>query len=312
MSHIYDLSNVHLLQPSIITIGMFDGVHRGHQHLVRRLVHEAHADNRLAVALTFYPHPDVVLRNITGRYYLSTLDERAERLLNLGVDYVVTHPFNDETRQMRAAEFVDKMIRYLKMDRLWVGADFALGYKREGDVPYLQAQGEEKGFSVQVVDMVRTPDFDRPISSTLVRGLIEAGKVDEARELLGRGYTVSGEVVHGKKRGRSIGFPTANIDVWEHQLIPANGIYAGWAWLGDERHMAMINVGISPTFNNRSITVEAYLLDFDRDIYGQKLTISFEKYVRPEARYESVQGLIEQIGRDVEAGRAILASLERS
>ena len=311
MSHIYDLSNVNLLQPSIITIGMFDGVHRGHQHLVQRLVGESHADNRLAVALTFFPHPDVVLRGISGRYYLSTADERAERLLNLGVDYVVTHPFNDETRQVRAAAFVDEMIRYLKMDRLWVGADFALGYKREGDVPYLRQQGEEKGFSVQVVDMVRTPDFERPISSTIIRGLVEAGKVGEARELLGRGYTVSGEVVHGKKRGRAIGFPTANLDVWEQQLIPANGIYAGWAWLNDERFMALINVGISPTFNNKAITVEAYLLDFDRDIYGQKLTISFEKYLRPEARYDSLQGLIEQINRDVEQGRAYLASLER-
>jgi riboflavin kinase / FMN adenylyltransferase len=311
MSHIYDLSNVNLLQPSIITIGMFDGVHRGHRHLVRRLVSEAHADNRLAVALTFFPHPDVVLRGMSGRYYLSTPDERADMLLNLGVDYVVTHPFNDETRQVRAADFVDEMIRYLKMDRLWVGADFALGYKREGDVPYLRRQGEEKGFGVQVVDMVRTPDFERPISSTIIRGLVEAGKVVEARELLGRGYTVSGEVVHGKKRGRAIGFPTANLDVWEQQLIPANGIYAGWAWLNDERFMALINVGISPTFNNKAVTVEAYLLDFDRDIYGQKLTISFEKYLRPEARYDNLQGLIEQISRDVEQGRAYLASLER-
>lgn len=311
MSHIYDLSNVNLLQPSIITIGMFDGVHRGHQHLVQRLVREAHADNRLAVALTFFPHPDTILRDVGDRYYLSTPDERADLLLKLGVDYVVTHPFNEETRQVRAAVFVDEMIRYLKMDRLWVGADFALGYKREGNVPYLQRQGAEKGFSVQVVDMVRTPDSENPISSTLIRGLVRAGKVDEARDLLGRSYTVAGEVVHGKKRGRAIGFPTANIDVWGQQMIPANGIYAGWAWLGHDRFMAMINVGVSPTFNNRSITVEAYLLDFDRDIYGQKLTISFERYMRPEARYDTLQALIDQIGRDVEQGRAYLASLER-
>lgn len=310
MSHIYDLSNINLMHPSVITIGVFDGVHRGHQYLIRRLVAEAHDNGRLAVVLTFHPHPDVFLRGITGRYYLTTPEQRANYLLQLGVDYVVTHPFNDETRQIRAADFVDLLMTYLRLDSLWVGQDFAMGYKREGNVEFLTQLGQQKGFSVHVVDMLETDDSGR-ISSTRVRESLIAGDVEQVKSLLGRPYMLSGEVVHGKKRGHAIGFPTANIDVWEQQLIPQNGIYAGWAHLGDERFMAMTNVGISPTFNNKDITVEAYLLDFDRDIYGEILTISFEKYLRPEAKFDSLEGLIAQISTDVEQGRAYLAALEK-
>jgi riboflavin kinase/FMN adenylyltransferase len=133
--------------------------------------------------------------------------------------------------------------------------------------------------------------------------------VEKAREWLGRSYTLSGTVVDGKKRGHGLGFPTANINVWEQQVIPANGVYVGWAWLGEERFMAMMNVGISPTFENKDVTVEAYLLDFNRDIYGETLTISFEKYLRPEAKFDTLQGLIDQINTDIEIGREYLSGL---
>lgn len=309
MSHIQNLSNAHLKNASVVTIGVFDGVHRGHQHLIRQLVAEAHAVNQLAVVLTFYPHPDVVLRGLEERYYLTTPDERAEHLLRLGVDHVITHPFDDQTRSVRAADFVDSLIEHLRLAGLWVGEDFALGYKREGDVGFLRAQGEEKGFTVRTVNLVQTED-DETISSTLVREALQSGEVEQVRDWLGRGYSVAGEVIHGKKRGRAIGFPTANIDVWPEQVIPANGVYAGWGYLGDERFMAMTNVGVSPTFNNKDITVEAYLLDFDRDIYGQNLRLSFEHYLRPEARYDSLDQLIEQIERDVVNGREYLLKLE--
>lgn len=308
MIHIYDLANINLLKPSVVTIGVFDGVHRGHQHLIRRLVQESHDNNSLAVVMTFYPHPDVVLRGVQGRYYLTTPEQRAQYLLELGVDCVVTHPFNDDIRQIRAADFVDALIRHLKITRLWVGEDFALGYEREGDVAFLTEQGKHKHFSVDVVDMVRTEDSGR-ISSTLIREALIEGNVEQVRAWLGRGYALAGEVVHGKKRGREIGFPTANIDVWEQQVIPANGVYAGWAYLNGERYMAMTNVGVSPTFNNKEVTVEAYLVDFDRQIYGETLTLTFEKFLRPEAKYNSLQELIDQIGRDVENGKAYLASL---
>ncbi len=309
MRHVYSLSEVNLNQPSIVTIGVFDGVHRGHQHLVQRLVAEARATGRLAVVLTFFPHPDIVLRNLQGRYYLTSPEQRADLLIEAGVDYVVTHPFDEQVRQMRAAAFVDEMRAHLQLSSLWVGADFALGYKREGDVPFLRAQGAEKQFSVHEVDLLTAEGTT--ISSTAIRQALEAGQVEQAREWLGRGYALSGEVVHGEARGRKIGYPTANIAVWEHQVIPANGIYAGWARLGSERFMAATNVGVRPTFDGSNITVEPYLLDFDRDIYGQTLEITFEKHLRPEAKFSSLPELIEQIGRDVDDARAFLASLRQ-
>lgn len=308
MKHVYSLADAQLQQPSIVTIGVFDGVHKGHQHLIRRLVEQAHSTNRLAVVLTFFPHPDVVIHNLTGRYYLSSPEQKASLLMELGVDCVVTHPFNDAVRQIRAADFVDQLRTHLNLNALWVGSDFAMGYRREGNVPFLREQGELKGFEVKEIDLIE--GVEGVISSTAIREAIQSGEMELARQWLGRAYSVTGEVVHGEKRGRLIGYPTANTAVWEQQVIPANGIYAGWAWLGNERFMAMTNVGVRPTFDGKNITVEPYLLDFDRDIYGQQLEVSFEKRLRPEARFDSLEELIDQIGRDVIEGESYLRSLE--
>lgn len=313
-NHIYDLAHARVEQPSVVTIGVFDGVHVGHQYLIRRVVEEAHARNMQAVVLTFFPHPDIVIRGLKGRYYLTTPEQRAEQLLKLGVDIVVTQTFDDSIRHVRAADFVDRLLKHLNMKVLRVGADFAMGYQREGNIPFLTALGGEKGFVVEPIELIQSAEDDEIISSSRIREALEAGDMEQVRAYLGRGYALCGEVIHGKKRGRSIGFPTANIDVWEDQIIPRNGVYAGFAYLGDDRSpenrlMAMTNVGISPTFMNTDITVEAYLLDFDRDIYGQKLTITFEKYLRPEAKFDSLDALIAQIQRDVDEGRVYLESL---
>jgi riboflavin kinase/FMN adenylyltransferase len=308
-NHFYNLVDVQIQRSSLLTIGVFDGVHRGHQHLIKQLVEQAHSTGRLAGVLTFFPHPDIVLRGLKGRYYLTTPEQRADLLVNMGVDFVVTHPFNDTIRQIRAADFVDQLVHHLKVDSLWVGADFAMGYQREGNVAFLKKQGAEKGFAVEVIDLMT--NHDKAISSTAIREAVQRGDVEQARAWLGRGYEVVGEVVHGAKRGRQIGYPTANVAVWDEQVIPANGVYAGWAMLGSERFMAMTNVGVRPHFDGKNITVEAYLLDFDRDIYGQQLGVSFDKYLRPEAKFNSLQELIDQIGRDVEEGRVQLEALER-
>ncbi len=307
MKHLYDLSSVQLTQPSVVTIGVFDGVHRGHQHLIRRLVAEARATNRLAVALTFYPHPDVVLRGLTGRYYLTTPEQRAEYLGELGVDYVITLPFNAEFRQIRAAAFVDTLLAQLKLSSLWVGSDFAMGYQREGNVAFLKAQGEAKGFSLEVIDLI-VAETDGAISSTAIRAALLAGEVENARDWLGRSYALTGEVVHGDHRGRELGFPTANIEAWAEQVIPANGIYAGWATLGGERFMAATSVGVRPQFDGQDVRVEAYILDFDRDIYGRQLTFSFEKYLRPEMKFDGLDGLLAQINADVQHSREYLTA----
>ncbi len=304
MQHHDDLTRILLEQHSQVTIGVFDGMHRGHQHLIRDLVADAHAADRLAVVLTFFPHPDAVLRGISGRYYLTTPDQRAELMGALGVDHVVTLAFDDKFRHIRAAHFVDLMLKHLYMRKIEVGSDFVLGYKREGNLDFLRAQSVEKKFSVQVLDLVQG-NGDK-ISSTYIREALSVGEVERAADWLGRAYSVSGIIVQGEQRGRKIGFPTANVAVWDELVIPATGVYAGWAILNGIRHMAVTNVGYRPTFNGQGITVEVHILDFDRDIYGQTLTFTFESRLRAELKFNGIDALIAQIGIDVSAARAYL------
>jgi riboflavin kinase/FMN adenylyltransferase len=311
MKHIYNLSETRLDQPSIVTIGVFDGVHRGHQYLLNHLVAAARASQRLAVVLTLFPHPDVVLRGLTGRYYLTTPEQKANLLGGLGIDIVVTHPFDDRVRHIRAADFVDQLRAHLNMTSLWVTADFAMGYKREGNFAYLSAQGAEKGFEVRQIELLGS-DGSSVISSSAIREALRAGEVEKAAAWLGRPYRVDGPVVHGDHRGHTIGFPTANIETWAEQLLPANGVYACWATLGSERYMAMTNVGERPTFDGKDTRVEAYLLDFDRDIYGERLTLDFVARLRAEEKFNSLDALVQQIRADVDQGRALLSQSAQS
>ncbi len=304
MAHVYHLSDVHLLRPSVVTIGVFDGVHRGHQHLIEQLVREAHQSDRLAVVLTFFPHPDVVLRGLTGRYYLTQPDERAALMLDLGVDFVVTHPFNLGIRQMRAAAFVDQLLLHLKMSELWVGEDFAMGFHREGNVAFLREEGARKDFSINAIPLVQTENS--AITSTRIREALLLGSVEDAQALLGRPYSVTGEVIHGDARGRTIGFPTANIAIWDSQVLPAYGVYAGHVIIDNQRFEAVTNIGVRPTFEGQTVRVEAHILDFSHDIYGQMLTFEFEKKLRGEKKFNGLDALIAQIQEDVAAARIIL------
>lgn len=308
MQQIYGLAAARLEQPSLVTIGVFDGVHRGHQHLLRRLVAQARADGRLAVVQSFFPHPDVVLRGLTGRYYLTSPEQQAALLAELGVDVLVTQTFDDALRQVRAGDYVDLLLDRLQMRALWIGPDFALGYRREGDAAYLRQRGAETGFELRVVDLL-ADGGPEAIRSTAVRQALADGDVEQARALLGRPYAVAGPVVQGDRRGHLIGFPTANVGVWEQQMVPANGVYAGWATLGADRLMAVTNVGVRPTFGGQDVTVEAYLLDFDATIYGQELALTFERRLRPEMKFSGIDALVAQIRADAEAGRAYLSGV---
>lgn len=307
MEHFHDINAVQLEQQSLLTIGVFDGVHRGHQEVIGQAVAQAHANDQLAVVLTFFPHPDVVLRQLSGRCYLTSPEQRATLLGELGVDVVITQPFDEALRQVRAAAFVDTLLQHLKMQTVAVGADFAMGYQREGDVRFLQNYGSSHGFEVQVIDLV-SANGDK-ISSTAIREALEAGRVELARQWLGRSFALRGSVIQGAKRGRSIGFPTANIELWEEQVIPANGVYASWVEYQGERYMAATNVGVRPTFDGEGITVEPHIMDFDREIYGEELTVSFETRLRDEQRFDGIDALVAQITADVAASRAYLSAL---
>ncbi len=224
----------------------------------------------------------------------------------LGVELVVTHPFDESVRHMRAAEFVDRLLAHLRLRELWVGPEFALGYKREGDVAFLRAEGARKGFALEVVDLVTNDDNGDVISSSTIRAALAEGDMSVATRRLGRPYRLEGEVVHGDGRGRTIGFPTANLDVWDEQYLPRQGVYAGWAHLNGETFMAVANVGNRPTFNGGLVTVEAHLLDFDRDIYGARLALDVVAFLRPEMKFNGVEALVAQIRQDVIQGRALL------
>lgn len=311
MQHITDLSHADPSGPTIVAVGMFDGVHRGHQHLLQRLVETAHAAGYTPAVLTFFPHPDKVLGRAQGRYYLTSPQQRAALLGALGVEIVITHPFDDTVRQIRAAEFVDRLLTYLKLRELWVGQDFALGYKREGDVAFLREQGAQKGFRLEVIDLVGSDDNGVIITSSAIRSALEAGDVERAARWLGRPYAVEGKVIPGDGRGRTIGFATANLDVWDEQVLPANGVYAGWARIGGGVFMAVANVGRRPTFEGQAVRLEAHLLDFDRPIYGETLEFSFVARLRDERRFEGIEVLVAQIRRDADQGRALLGALPR-
>lgn len=306
MQHYRSLEEVSL-KNSYLTIGVFDGVHRGHRTIIEKLVRDAHAHHAPAVVLTFNPHPATVL---TGReiHCLTTPDERADLLRNLGVDAVITQRFSRDLSNMPAHEYMSTLKQHLGLRHLLVGYDFALGKGREGNAPKLTEIGSELGYTVEVVPALS--DESGVISSTEIRKLVSIGNMTEAAKLLGVLYRMSGEVIHGAGRGRTINFPTANVDYPKDKITPPNGIYACWARLGDERFMAATNIGLNPTFTpERQVpSLEAYLLDFDCDIYGQRLTLEFVARLRDEIRYTTVDALIHQIHDDVNKTRAILSA----
>jgi riboflavin kinase/FMN adenylyltransferase len=305
MQHITSLRDADLSKPSVVTIGAFDGVHRGHQYLVAQLCQHAGAAGHVPVVLTFHPHPELILRGFRPGFYLTLPQDRARLLGELGVELVVTHPFDDEVRLVRAAEFVDRLLKHLKMASLWIGPDFALGYRREGDVAFLREQGRAKGFDLRVVDLMDAGG--ERVSSSRVRAALRAGDVAEAARLLGRPYRLPGRVVAGAKRGRAIGFPTANLSLRPEQATPSRGVYAGWASLDGRRLPAVINIGMRPTFDGTTdLTVEAHLLDFSADIYDREIALYFVDRLRDELKFDGVEALYTQIQQDIARARRIL------
>jgi len=295
------------LQNTWLTVGVFDGVHRGHQAILRPLVEAAHESGNPAAVLTFDPHPAIVLGHRTDLKCLTTPEERAELLGSLGVDFVITLKFDQSVAHTPAAEFMARLKARLGLTQLWIGYDFALGKDREGNAARLTEIGRQLGYVVRVVEAVT--DESGVISSTTIRKLIATGQVRETADLLGRLHSLRGPVMHGDGRGRRIGIPTANLDVPAGKAIPANGIYACWAWLGTEKHAAAVNIGTNPTFtpDKQAPNVEAYVLDIDRDLYGQDVKLEFAARLRDEMKFPSVEALVGQIWQDVADVRQILA-----
>ena len=305
MEHLDSLTLAIPDQPTCVTIGAFDGVHRGHQQVLQELVGATRASCRRTAALTFFPHPRQVLAEPIRHFYLTTPAERARLLNRYGIDLVITHPFNHEVRSIRAADFVDMLIAHLDMRELWVGPDFALGYQREGDIPFLRKQGETKNFAVHVADFFSVDG--QPVSSSSIRQAINAGQIEEANFFLGRLFRLPGRVVAGDGRGQELGFPTANLAIWEEHAFPARGVYATQATVDGLCRPAAVNIGVRPTVTaGEELVVEAHLLDFVGDLYGQELALDFVGRIRNEIKFNGIDHLIAQLAQDVAETRRLV------
>ena len=308
MRRYHSLDNLNL-QNTWLTIGIFDGVHRGHQKILHALVSRAHAAGEPGVVLTFSPHPAVVLGGKTDFKYLATPEERSELLESYGVDAVITQKFDRVLADQTAAEYMSRLFRALDLQTLVVGYDTALGRGREAGAVRLTEIGEELGYSV--LEVPALTDAAGILSSTRIRRAILAGQVAAAAADLGRPFSITGPVIHGDGRGHTINLPTANIQIPAEKIMPAFGIYACRAWVKGKPHLAATSLGVRPTFYGDKLpapTIEAHLLDFKENLYGQDVKLEFIEYLRPEEKYSSVQALLEQIQKDIAQTRLLVRS----
>ena len=293
----------------VVALGNFDGVHLGHQEVLRRAVEEGRRRGMRVVAATFHPHPRAVLGTGDPPKLLTPLELRREMLLRYGADEVWVIPFDVGLSGKTPEQFVrDVLVGEGGAAVVVVGENFRFGYKAAGDFENLQRLMREAGGGAVGVQ-VRGAGVEGGISSTRIRALVCGGDVTGAAGLLGRPYVIRGEVVVGDKRGRSIGFPTANVMPDPDAVIPARGVYAGFVRFGEEEYAACTNVGVAPTFGRAESRVEAHLLDFDGDLYGRVVDVSFVKHIREERQFSGIEELTEQIRRDVEEARVMADNL---
>jgi riboflavin kinase/FMN adenylyltransferase len=292
----------------IVTIGNFDGVHLGHRAILETVVGRAKDLGGMAVVYTFDPHPRKVLRPASAPGLLTTLDQKVELLAEAGVDAVIVEPFTREFARTHARDFIHRCLHErVGPVEVYVGYDFHFGRDREGSMRLLTELGPRLGFSVTIIPEVTVDDGD--VNSTRIRELLAAGDPERAARMLGRPFTVRGKVVRGDERGRTLGFPTANLEP-ENEVLPASGVYAGHLRLLDDgdpsretRLRAVTNVGRRPTFAGEQVRAEAHALDFEGDLYDRRIEISFELRLREERKFEGMETLRRQIAADVEQAR---------
>ena len=309
MQIIRDLTEAQLTGPTVLTIGTFDGLHRGHQKLIAQLMESADRHGAKSAVIAFHPRPKAVFApNQHNNDYLTTAEERITLFESLGLDILISIPFTLAFAQTTAAKFMKLLVDRLSLVELWAGHDFALGKNREGNIEKLAALGQE--FNYTVCEFAPVFIDGEIISSTNIRQLLLAGEVRRATHLLGRYPSMSGEIVTGARRGHTIGFPTANFAVPAERLIPANGVYATFIrGLDDEqRHASVTNIGVRPSFGGIDERImETHIFDFEQDIYGQHYTLEFVEHLRPEKKFKSIDELVAQISRDAKQGRLLLA-----
>jgi riboflavin kinase/FMN adenylyltransferase len=295
---------------AVITIGNFDGVHLGHQALFHEVIEKADAIGGTSVAMTFEPHPMRILKQNNHPPLITLYEQKAELIERTGIDVIICVPFTKEFAALTAREFIDDLlIQKIGMRAIVVGEDYSFGKNREGNLELLKTFSAEMNFDVLVADWIKlSRNLPNRISSTKVRELVMAGQMEEAHKMLGRHYQIRGVVVTGRDRGgKLLGIPTANINLHD-ELCPKTGIYAVTVEWQDTQLKGVANIGYSPTFDDHEFTVEVHILDFDKDIYEQKIRVNFIQRIRNEKKFSDISELIEQIHKDIAAAREIFAN----
>ena len=302
------LRNPEIVKPCVLVLGMFDGVHRGHQKLLMQGVELSEANRLPLVVCTFEPHPLKVLRPEKAPQLLTTMTERAQVMASFGVDCFCINTFTREVADQHYEEYLAELVRVYQPQHIVCGYNFTFGKGGEGNADVLEACGLVYGYETHIVPEVVLEGAT--VSSTRIRVLLQEGDIHGVNRLLGHAYTLAGKVVDGKHIGRTLGFPTANVDIPKGKALPAYGVYACWLQDGERSYPAVVNVGRHPTLPEGNMTVEAYVLDASLQLYGKKVRLSFLHRQRGEERFESVDALKEQIALDVQHAREYFASIQ--
>jgi len=302
-----ELAGISLDRDTLLTIGVFDGVHLGHQRLITELIKQARQKKLLAGVITFRQHPEDLFTAGKKLPFLTDMKTRTMLLKEEGVDFIVTLSFNKELAALSARQFIELLKRHLRMRGLVIGADFALGKGREGDTGAIRQLGNELGFSVTVVPPLEING--EVVSSTALRKALADGNIDKIKELTGRPYSLHGKVVEGAGRGEGLGFPTANMDVKSGQALPPDGVYVGLTRFNGRVYQSMTNIGRNPTFGDPERSVESYLVDYHGDLYGREVRLDIVARLRDEKKFASAGELKKQISLDIVAGKKILDSI---
>jgi len=295
---------------TVVTIGTFDGVHLGHQKIIQRLLESAQNENLTSVVLTFFPHPRMVLQKDTQIQLINTIDERKTLLDHLGLDHLIIHPFTREFSRLNAEVFVEEiLVKQLQVKKVIIGYDHRFGRNRSADINDLKTYGKHYGFEVEEISKQELEDV--AISSTKVRKALEAGAIEKANSYLGQPIMLTGTVITGKKLGRTLGYPTANLEIKEnYKLIPANGVYVVSAIIKNTTVYGMMNIGTNPTVGGTARTIETYFFNFKGDLYGSQLQIRLHKRLRDEKKFDALSTLIEAMQQDEKEAKAYIQTLQ--
>ena len=307
MREITDITTFTTQQPTVLTIGTFDGVHLGHQKIVERVVTNARQEGLLATVFTFFPHPRMVVQHDKGLKLIHTLEEKKQLLQQLGVDLLVVQPFNEAFAQLSAEEFVSTiLVQRLNVKKVIIGYDHRFGRNRTANIDDMRLFGKKYGFAVEEISVQEVDEVS--VSSTKIREALNKGDVTTAEHYLGTPYSLTGRVVHGLKLGRTLGYPTANIQVTEdYKLIPKDGVYAVYSYIDGRKVYGMMSIGKNPTIEGKGASIEVYFFDFNGDLYDQKLTIEFVQYLREEQKFATIDLLKKQLQDDETAARKAIA-----